>query len=171
MKLRKAEKEEFEAIRAFYWKVIDLMAGRAIGWIKGVYPADDFISGSLEKGELYVLDSEDGYIASVIVNSLTNEGYAGITWQVDCADDEVLIPHALAVLPTLHGRGLGKIVVDDIIEMARESGKKAVRLDVLAGNPAAEHLYTGKGFKYITSKTMFYEDTGWAEFRMFELAL
>ena len=172
MELRKAGAEEFESVRGFYWRVIDLMNGKGIGWKKGIYPADEFLSESLEKGELYVIDNpEGGYAASVIVNSLTNEGYAGIKWRLDCKDSEVLIPHALAVLPTLHGQGIGKTVVDDIFELARQTGKKVVRLDVLSGNPAAEHLYTGKGFRFVESRTMFYEDTGWAEFHMFEYIL
>lgn len=169
MILRKADVNEFDAIRAFYWEVIDLMPDAKVGWIKGVYPSDGFIAGSLENGELYVLDGEEGgYAAAVIVNSLTNEGYAGIRWMLDLKDDEVITPHALAVHPRLQGQGIGKKVVDGVVEIARLNGKRAVRLDVLAGNTPAEKLYTGKGFRFIEAKTMFYEDTGWTEFRMFE---
>ena len=36
---------------------------------------------------------------------------------------------------------------------------------------AAEHLYKSCGFKFVEAKEMFYEDTGWTEYKMFELNL
>lgn len=32
-------------------------------------------------------------------------------------------------------------------------------------------LYTKCGFRFVQAKTMFYEDTGWTEYKMFELGL
>ena len=48
---------------------------------------------------------------------------------------------------------------------------KVIRLDVLKGNTAAEKLYLKGGFQFVTEQKIFYEDTGLAEFRMFELIL
>ena len=173
MQIRQAKSEEFISVRNFYWNLIEQMAGRenTIGWKIGIYPSDDFLSDSIRKSELYVLDSENGYSACVIVNSSCNEGYNGCLWKVNCASNEILVPHALAVSPNVQGKGIGKLVVQDIIEMAKASGKKSVRLDVLGGNIAAERLYTKMGFEYIQSKTMFYEDTGWTEYVVYELVL
>lgn len=173
IRLRTARAEEYESVRDFYWEVIDLMQGRSdtVGWKKGIYPADDFLRKSIVNGELYVLDGENGYTACVILNSAWNEGYEGCPWSVECGQDEVLVPHALAVYPKVQGRGIGKAVVQDIIETAKTKGMKCIRLDVLRGNTAAERLYTGMGFQFVQAKEMFYEDTGWAEFMMFELAL
>ena len=58
-----------------------------------------------------------------------------------------------------------------ILQYAKESGKKAVRLDILGKNAAAERLYTKCGFQFVQAKTMFYEDTGWTEFKMYEFDL
>lgn len=173
MVFRTADISEFKKIRDFYWELIDLMKDRTdtIGWIKGIYPSDDFLRESLERNELYVMEDGEILIATVILNSAYNEGYQGIKWGIECADEDALVPHALAVFPTLHGRGIGKDLVRRIIDLARETGKKTVRLDVLSGNPAAEALYTGMGFSFVEARTMFYEDTGWKEFRMFEYVL
>ena len=35
----------------------------------------------------------------------------------------------------------------------------------------AERLYKRAGFRFVAAKEMFYEDTGWMEFRMFEFPL
>ena len=47
--------------------------------------------------------------------------------------------------------------------------EKAVRLDILGTNTTAEKLYTGCDFRFVQAKTMFYEDTGWTEYKMYEL--
>lgn len=173
MKLRKAGENEFEAVRAFYWDVIDLMSDRTdtVGWKKGIYPSDGLLRTAVCRGELYVADSEDGYSAAVIVNGSCNEGYEGIEWGIDCSENEILIPHALAVHPRFQRRGIGKEVVRDILGIARASGKRTVRLDILGGNTAAVRLYEASGFHFVAKKQMFYEDTGLTEFLLYEIIL
>lgn len=83
----------------------------------------------------------------------------------------MLVPHALGVKADAQNRGVGKCVVEDIIEIARASDRDTIRLDILSGNAAAERLYTKMGFKYVQEKDMFYEDTGWTKFIMYELVL
>ncbi len=173
MRMRRANAAEFTGIRKFYWDLIDQMQGRqdTVGWKKGIYPADSFLQESLDRGELYVIDGADGPLACVILNSLWNEGYEGLPWRCRCAREEVLVPHALAVAPAEQGKGLGRQLVRELIGLAEAAGKKAVRLDILSGNLAAERLYTGMGFQYVATKALFYEDTGLTAFRMYELAL
>lgn len=170
MVFQKASPNEFDRIRAFYWALIDAMAADndKIGWKKGIYPTDEFLRDSLERGTLYTLTHQQQLAACVIVNSDTNEGYAGVPWRVDCADSEVLIPHALAVSPALQGQGIGRAVVAQVQALARRAGKRAVRLDILGTNVAAERLYTGMGFQFVQAKPMFYEDTGWTEYKLYE---
>lgn len=173
MQLRKASTEEFEMIRDFYWNLIDKMKDRedTVGWKKGIYPTDRLLRESIEDGNLYVVDGKNGILASVILNSLWNEGYDGLPWSIDCLREEILVPHALAVKPEVQGKNIGKKVVQDIIDIAKAEGRKTVRLDILGGNIAAERLYTKMGFQYVQAKTMFYEDTGWTEYIMYELVL
>ena len=88
-----------------------------------------------------------------------------------CDSSEVLTPHALAVNPKLQGKGIGKMVVENILNIARKEHKKAVRLDVLGAWKVAERLYVSCGFQFVEAKEMFYEDTGWTEYKMFDLNL
>ena len=116
----------------------------------------------MENGDLY---------ACVILNSECNEGYNGCSWSIDCDFSEILIPHALAVNPELQGKGIGKIVVRNILDIAKSEHKKAIRLDVLGACKSAEHLYMSCGFHFVEAKNMYYEDTRWTEYKMFELNL
>ena len=166
-----AKTEEFDEIRGFYWSLIDAMGSRTIGWRKGVYPSDGYLRLSLERRELFTLKDGAELLACVILNSSRNEGYKGIHWSLDCRDEEVLVPHALAVAPGHQGRGLGSRLVREILRLARARGKRTVRLDILSGNAPAESLYRSAGFTFAGAETMYYEDTGWTEYKMFELVL
>ena len=172
MIFRAALPEEFPEIQSFYWNLIDTMqAQETIGWKKGVYPTDELLKSSLARGEAYVLLDGKALCACVVLNHSGNEGYRDVSWSETLEDREVLIPHALAVCPARQGSGVGKRFMQEIFELARQRGYKAMRLDILAANRAAERLYTGAGFSFVQEKTMFYADTGWAAYRMFERRL
>ena len=61
--------------------------------------------------------------------------------------------------------------VNRAVELARDADLKALRLDVLAGNTAAERLYESCGFCRRVTLPMYYEDTGWTDFILYELVL
>lgn len=65
----------------------------------------------------------------------------------------------------------GVYPADEFLRESLARRKKAVRLDILGTNTAAERLYTKCGFRFVEAKTMFYEDIGWTECKMFELGL
>lgn len=51
---------------------------------------------------------------------------------------------------------------------ARQTGMHLMRLDVLKGNLPAEKLYPACGFRCVDTVTMYYGDTGWTDFEMYE---
>ena len=176
MNFQKAGEADFSLIQRFYWNVIDSIhknniKNENLGWEKGVYPSDSFLKTSLAKGELYTLAENGTLYACVILNSEHSPGYDGCAWSLACRPDEVLTPHALAASPQFQNKGIGKIVVENILRLAKAQHKKAVRLDILSACKAAEHLYTSCGFQFIEAKQMFYEDTGYTEYKLFELNL
>ena len=84
---------------------------------------------------------------------------------------EVLVIHALGVHPDYSGRGIGKMMVEEAIKIAKKSGAKGLRLDVLKGNEAAKKLYLRCGFQYVGSVQMYYENTGNADFGIYEYVI
>ena len=173
MNLRKAEKNEFEAVRAMYWELIDEMRDAEFRpmWEKNVYPADEQLREAIERGELYVCETDGEIVASMILNHACAAEYAQVEWSVDAKPEEVTVIHALGVLPRYHGRGVSHFMVDSAIGIARENAQKAIRLDVLQGNLPAFRLYERHGFAMKKELTLFYEDTGWMSFSLYELVL
>lgn len=173
MNIRKATLDEFLSVREFYHKMTDWLETAAYGpgWKKDIYPSPEDLIEALTLGELWVCDYDGGYIASMIVNSRSQEEYSRVKWEIDASQDEVILIHALGVMPQYHGKGIASEMVKHAITLAKAQNKKAMRLDVLAGNLPAEKLYPKFGFKLIDTLEMFYEDTGLTLYKLYELAL
>ena len=56
MDIIRAERDQYEAVRAFYHSMIDAMAGGPayVGWKKDIYPSPALLAGSVSRGELYL---------------------------------------------------------------------------------------------------------------------
>ena len=65
-------------------------------------------------------------------------------------------------------QGVGKAMVRFALTLAKQTGMQTVRLDVWKGNLPAEKLYEGSGFKCVATTPMYYEDTGWSDFELYE---
>jgi len=171
--IRQAKPGEYELVRDFYYKMIDMVEDAEYhpGWIKNVYPEDAYLEESVENGTMY-LGWADGQLAGpMIMNHAYNEGYNKITWGVDAKPEEITVFHILAILPTFGGQGYGDAMVQFVIDHGRKTGQKAIRLDVLDYNVPAERLYIKKGFQLRGEQDMYYEDTGWTGFRLYEYLL
>lgn len=172
MIIRKAKPDEYEAVRDFYHLLIDEIANLpyGAGWKKDIYPSREMLRGAIDAGELYVADG-GRIIGAMVVNHECNEGYREFDWPTKAEDSEVLLIHALGVRPAYSGKGVAKDMVRLVIDKGRSEGMKAIRLDVLKGNLPAEKLYSGLGFRYLHTLNMFYEDTGWTDYELYEYTL
>ncbi len=141
------------------------------GWKKDVYPAPVFLMDAIRGGELYIGLEEDRIIASMVLNHQCNEGYLEFQWPTEAEDTEVTVIHALGVHPSQAGRGYGRQLVQFAVDTARRDRQKVIRLDVLKGNLPAEKLYAAMGFRLLHTLPMYYEDTGWTDYELYEYRL
>lgn len=170
MQIRKAEIQEYHKVREFYYTLTDAMkdAEYGPGWKKDIYPSQEFLRGSIESGELYIGECDGKIIACMVLNHESNEGYQKVQWSVEANDSEVFVIHALGVHPAFSGKGVAKQMVRSVIELAQANQIKTIRLDVLKGNLPAEKAYTKIGFVCLDTIPMYYEDTGWTDYEVFE---
>lgn len=174
LNIRQAVPADLPAVKDFYRGLIRAMADAEYrpGWEWDVYPTREFLQESIENGELFVGETgEKRMAACMVVNQKYNDGYSSANWSIQAQDEELFVIHALGVHPDFSGKGLAKRMVQEVIDLARKRGVKTIRLDVLGGNLPAEKVYTKMNFQYVDTIRMFYEDTGWTDFRLFELAV
>lgn len=161
---------DWQEARLFYHAVIDAMQGANYHpmWQKDIYPSSEEIQTAVKAGTMY-LGMADGEIAcAMVLNQSCNPEYEDTHWSMDLTHDEFMVIHMLCVHPRFSGQGYAKELVRFALETAKAEGMKAVRLDVLKGNLPAEKLYPSCGFQYVDTIKMFYEDTGWMSFELFE---
>ncbi|TMM45999.1 ribosomal protein S18-alanine N-acetyltransferase [Colwellia ponticola] len=62
----------------------------------------------------------------------------------------------ICVMPTLQGKGYGKILLNQFLAQAKQLGAKKIFLEVRAKNIAAQMLYMNAGFIEIDRRTGYY---------------
>ena len=173
LEIRPANENEYPAVRKFYHSLIDEMENAQFGpgWKKDIYPAPEFLLESIRKGELYIGIIDAVIVSCMVLNHECNEGYKTIKWSVEVEDAGVFIIHALGVTPRFGKRGIAKEMVQRAFDVARRRNIHVLRLDVLQGNTPAVKAYSKMGFQHMGTVQMFYEDTGWTNFEMFECVI
>ena len=171
--IAQAGPDQYESVRAFYHALIDAIAllPYGAGWKKDIYPSKEMLRDAAGAGELFIATDSGKIIGAMVVNHECNEGYREYKWPTEAEDSEVTVIHALGVHPDYSGKGVARQMVRFVIEKAGSEGQKVIRLDVLKGNLPAEKLYKRIGFKYLHTLNMFYEDTGWTDYELYEYPL
>ena len=80
-------------------------------------------------------------------------GFAGLWLMLDEAHVVTV-----AVLPHLRGRGIGRLLVHGLIELARESAMTVATLECRVSNAVARRLYAGYGFYEVGVRKRYYSD-------------
>ena len=173
MRITKAAPGQFREVRAFYHSLIDALEGKPYHpmWEKDIYPAPDQLRRAVEGQTLYLGYDGARIAAAMALDHQSNEAYETVSWPERLEPQEYLVIHMLGVHGDFAGRGYARELVGFAVDRARSLGMKAVRLDVLEGNLPAERLYEGFGFSYVDTVPMFYEDTGWTAFKLYEYRL
>lgn len=80
-------------------------------------------------------------------------GFAGLWLMLDEAHVVTV-----AVLPHMRGRGIGRLLVHGLIELARESAMSVATLECRVSNAVARRLYSGYGFYEVGVRKRYYSD-------------
>lgn len=112
------------------------------------------------------LFGEEAWTAAMFWNELANGhhylvateadgsvlGYAGLA----VGQDEAWINN-IAVRREAQRRGIGRALLDALVDEARRNGVRQVLLEVAADNDAAQHLYAAYGFEAIGRRRGYYQ--------------
>ena len=171
--IRLARADEFDAVRLFYYDIIDYLetAPYSPGWKKDIYPSREDLCDAIDKCELWVYETHGRIASAMILNSERADGYERLEDESGISGSDALLIHTLAVLPDFQRRGIASAMVNHAISVARDRGCKAVRLDVLDGNVPAELIYPKLGFEYMYTMSIFYPDTGWADYKIYQFGI
>lgn len=76
------------------------------------------------------------------------EGVVGLVWgKTDAGDPALAHVYQMWVAPEARGQGVGKALIDGVVDWARSNGARVLRLAVTSGNASAAALYLRAGFQ------------------------
>jgi GNAT superfamily N-acetyltransferase len=105
------------------------------------FPRDQ-LAAAIGRGEVYVVESEDGEGVATVSMLPDDPEYWG-----DQPPDAFYV-HKLAVRRDQAGRGIGAAIVEWANAEAAEAGREFLRLDCLADNPGIRDYYEDLGFEH-----------------------
>ena len=139
---------------------------------KGGFPSDEMVKNAIAEKDQFIGIEDGQIVAAYIMNHDCDEAYHTVRWLTDAEDKEMVVLHALRVLPEYGGRGYSKQLVQHAIDTARERGLKFIRLDCIEGNDIPQKMYMSFGFAYVDTVEITYVDIGIPrKFLLYEFAL
>ncbi|SDG08000.1 Ribosomal protein S18 acetylase RimI [Pedobacter terrae] len=134
--LRKAKGEDIEVIRdiaAATWPSTYL---DIIGQAQIDYMLDKMYS----KGEL-LKQLMEGHIFLIAEEGENQFGFAG--YSIIGHEERIYKLHKLYVLPSAHGKGVGKILINEVFNQVKDAGGSALQLNVNKHNKAKDFYLKG----------------------------
>lgn len=165
--------DDFAVIREKYIEVIEHTKDMDVHarWIYGQHPTDAMIQSYIDGQEMYLFMDGQNIAGMTAITMYQGEDYHEVIWSQDLKDDEVASLHIFTVTPEYQRKGVSKRMMAEIISLAMEKRKKSIRLDTLASNIPAQHMYEKLGFEYRGKQNLYAENTGWTDFLYYELPL
>ncbi|WMC92588.1 GNAT family N-acetyltransferase [Kineothrix sp. MB12-C1] len=141
------------------------------GWRKGIYPVKETALKGIEEGNLFVIKNDEHIMGSVILRHKPELAYSKADWKIDLEDKDIYVVYTFAIHPLYLKRGVGKALMDFIIQYSKDTKIKAIRLDVYEKNIPAIHLYKKCGFQYIDTVDLGYSAYGLDKFELYQKIL
>lgn len=134
--LRKAKETDLEIIRdiaAATWPSTYLD-------IIGQAQIDYMLDKMYNKGEL-LKQLMEGHIFLIAEEGENQFGFAG--YSITGHEERVYKLHKLYVLPSAHGKGVGKILINEVFNQVKDAGASALQLNVNKYNKAKDFYIKG----------------------------
>ena len=173
MKIKKGTKYNIEEIESLYNDLNDYLDSHINypGWKKGIYPVKETAINGIQEGNLYVIRDSNRIVGTVILRHEQELGYSKANWNINLDYEDILVIYTFAVHPKYLKKGIGKRLMDFIIQYSEEMNIKAIRLDVYEKNKPAIKLYKKYGFEYIDTIDLGYSEYGLDKFELYQKLL
>lgn len=174
MKIVQATNDNLTELMSFYSVMCGVLGEKSFlpNGDKGGFPTQAMVEESIKDRCQFIGIEDNKIVAAYILNHDCDSAYNTVHWQINAAKNEVVIMHALRVLPDYGGRGYSKQLIEHAIRTARSRGWKAIRLDCLKGNDIPVKIYQSYGFKYVDTVDITYVDIGIPmPFHLYELVI
>ena len=149
MELIRCDMSRLTDVTVFYHKAVEYLQTHInYPFWSSEHPSDESIKEAVERGEQYICVDNEEIVGALLLSEDPDGDYDAGYWSRELKRGEYLSVHVLAVSSECYKSGVGSFMVGECISIARSSGYKAVRLDIVPTNTPAERLYKKCGFVY-----------------------
>jgi [ribosomal protein S18]-alanine N-acetyltransferase len=106
-------------------------------------------------------------VSLMVAREADSDAAMGFSLSRTVADEAELL--LLAVVPSHHRQGIGRLLLEDFMDRARDTGVSRVHLEVRDGNPAVD-MYLHAGFTPVGRRPKYYHARNGARFDALTLA-
>ncbi len=159
--IREARSNDIAGVAALYKAICDHQPLDKYGadWTWGEYPSVAGLQQMIARETVMIGLKDQQVVAGGVLTS--GEEYPQVEWPHQFADNEIGTLHLYGVHPQYRRTGISTELLQAIIRQAKQEGKKAIHLDVLAENVPSRKLYVKNGFKVVQSLALLhYDDIG-----------
>lgn len=152
MVFRKATAADIPAVVGIYDATHDLRergGQHYTGWVRGVYPGEGTARQALERGELFVAETDGTVVGTGIINHRQVDVYEKGAWRYPAPAEKVMVLHTLVIHPDQYGKGYGPDFVRFYQRYALKHGCPYLRIDTNQINSKARAMYKKLGFEEI----------------------
>ena len=170
MKIVKATANDLTILDEILQRTIVSLHNQGINQWNDDYPNLDIYQEDLKNDQLYKVIDHHQIIASFVLNQDGENYDKDGSWNY--LGDNYIVIHRLCLDCNYQGKGLGKKILGLIIDLVKELGYDAIKLDCYTNNPAAQRLYQSFNFnkvgETIYNTGTYYQDE---QFELYEYIL
>ena len=173
MEIRKGTQQDIEEVSALYDELCDYLEKHINypGWRKGIYPTREDAVQGIQEENLFVAIEKGNIVGTVILRLQPEEAYNLVDWHNNLDYDDTFVVYTFAVHPNYLHQGMGRKIMEFVLDYAMHKNMKAVRLDVYEKNTPAIRLYEKMGFQYIDKVDLGYTEYGLDWFKLYQRLL
>lgn len=108
------------------------------------YPNEEAFKKDIERGELFLMFSENDLVGCITISTYKDEEYKTIKWLTPEATNFYI--HRLAIHPNFQHQGYAKQIMDFAESIAKEKKATSIRLDTFSKNSRNQKFYEARGY-------------------------
>lgn len=149
MKIRAATHADVEIIIRWRQEAAEWLAARGSDqWSDVGLGQDAFrqrVASSIAAGETWMaIDADGNPLGTIAIDKWSDADL----WSEDELHDAVIV-HRMITAPGHGGRGVGDLLLDHAVDIARSEGRMFVRLDAWTTNQGLHRYYRSRGFRHV----------------------
>lgn len=148
MKFRKTKIEDIKNVMQIIDEAKEYFRKSGIDQWQNGYPNSDTIYSDIKNNSSYVLESENGILATAMISFEEDKTYKNIYDGEWLNSGDYAVIHRIAVSEKFKGKGIASNIIKEVENLCKENRVNSIKIDTHKDNISMQRLIEKTGFKY-----------------------